>query len=81
MGEMHAQFMWGNLVGLLVFWLFVLFILYKVIYLAVKHALNDSKQLHELREEIRSLRSSGPPSGPAAGSPYGPDSGGNGERM
>lgn len=68
---MNQQVLWGNLILAL----FVLFVLYKVIYLAVKHALNDSKALRELSEEIRAIRSSGPPAGPHIGPHSGPSSG------
>jgi len=66
MGGVQHQVEWGGLFAVL-FWLIGLFILYKTIYWAVKHAINDSRALRELRDEIRALRSSGPPSG-AAGS-------------
>lgn len=75
------QFLWGGLVSVLLFWLIGLLVAYLVIYLAVKHALDNSRSLRELREEIRALRMSGPPRDPASGSPYGPGTGGYGDRM
>ncbi|WP_286894071.1 hypothetical protein [Thermobacillus sp.] len=56
----------------LLFWLIGLLVLYTVIYLAVKHALNNAQSLRELRDEIRALRMSSPPHGPTSGPPYGP---------
>ena len=58
-------------VASLMLWAIGLLIMYLVIYLAVKHAINNAQSLRELRDEIRALRSSVPPYGPASRPPSG----------
>jgi hypothetical protein len=55
----------------LLFWGVGLLVMYAVIYLAVKHAINNAQTLRELRDELRALRMSGPPHHPPSG-PSGP---------
>lgn len=67
---LRFQFVWGSFFALF-FWAVGLLVMYMVIYLAVKHAINNAQTLRELREEIRALRMSGSPRNPDFG-PAGP---------
>jgi hypothetical protein len=77
---MTWHFIFGNFF-VLFFWAIGLLVMYTVIYLAVKHALNNAQSLRELRDEIRALRMSGSPYGPPSGDPYGPGTGGYNDRI
>ena len=73
---MGVHFLLGGVVSLML-WAIGLLIVYMVIYLAVKHAINNAQSLRELRDEIRAHRMSGttynPPSGPSGPGWHGGD--------